>query len=143
MAAGALIRNHVGDVLIVKPTYRDHWLIPGGVVDADESPKAACAREVREELGIEVSVGKLLCVEYRTGRGEHTESLQFVFDGGSLDPSQTAQIDPPRDEIAEYGFVSLDRAVQLLHPALSRRITAILQTRNAHVTLYMEDGKVV
>jgi hypothetical protein len=38
MAAGALFFNHRDEILILKPTYRDDWLIPGGVVELDESP---------------------------------------------------------------------------------------------------------
>jgi 8-oxo-dGTP diphosphatase len=29
--AGALIRDTAGNVLIVKPNYRDHWTLPGGI----------------------------------------------------------------------------------------------------------------
>jgi 8-oxo-dGTP diphosphatase len=33
MASGALYFNNRGELLIVKPTYRAAWLIPGGVVE--------------------------------------------------------------------------------------------------------------
>ncbi|MFC7641019.1 NUDIX domain-containing protein [Streptosporangium lutulentum] len=42
MAAGALIRDAVGAVLLVDPTYKPQWEVPGGSVDAGESPLAAC-----------------------------------------------------------------------------------------------------
>ncbi|MFE9188253.1 hypothetical protein ACFYL6_01455 [Micromonospora sp. NPDC007208] len=32
-AAAAFITDPAGDVLLVKPTYRDHWAFPGGYVD--------------------------------------------------------------------------------------------------------------
>src|SRR4051794_41118953 len=86
MAAGALFFDGRGRLLVVKPTYRsDDWYsIPGGVVEEDESPKAGCAREVREELGLEVPIGALLAVDYRPQEGQVTENLQFVFAGGVL-----------------------------------------------------------
>ncbi|MBO0851081.1 MAG: NUDIX hydrolase, partial [Pseudonocardia sp.] len=52
VAAGALFVDG-GRVLLVRKTYGNRWDIPGGYVDRGESPRAACRREVREEIGIE------------------------------------------------------------------------------------------
>jgi ADP-ribose pyrophosphatase YjhB (NUDIX family) len=38
MAAGALLFDEDGRILLVEPTYKPYWEIPGGVVEADESP---------------------------------------------------------------------------------------------------------
>ena len=46
VAAGVLIRDDAGRVLLVKPTYKDGWEIPGGYVEKGESPHAAATREV-------------------------------------------------------------------------------------------------
>ncbi len=50
MSAGALFL-HKDTILVVKPSYLDYWLPPGGGVEAGESPKEACIREIREEKG--------------------------------------------------------------------------------------------
>ena len=34
LAAGALIRNERGEMLLVKPNYKDGWILPGGTVEA-------------------------------------------------------------------------------------------------------------
>jgi 8-oxo-dGTP diphosphatase len=60
VAAGVLFRDAVGRVLLVKPTYKDGWEIPGGYVEAGESPRAAAAREVKEELGLAVHLTEML-----------------------------------------------------------------------------------
>ena len=65
MGSGALIRDPAGRVLLVEPTYKATWEIPGGNVERDEAPRAACARELREELGLEIVLGRLLVVECR------------------------------------------------------------------------------
>ena len=60
VSAGALIFDRAGRLLILKPTYKSGWTIPGGVMEADgESPWEACRREVREETGIDVARGRL------------------------------------------------------------------------------------
>ena len=41
-AAAGLITNPAGDVLLVKPTYRDGWNFPGGCVEPGEYPHDAC-----------------------------------------------------------------------------------------------------
>ncbi|MFH0988218.1 MAG: NUDIX hydrolase, partial [Parcubacteria group bacterium] len=54
MGAGVLFLNEQKELLIVNPTYKDHWAVPGGSVEENESPRQACLREIKEELGIEV-----------------------------------------------------------------------------------------
>ena len=33
VAAGALITDPAGRILLVKPNYRDHWTLPGGICE--------------------------------------------------------------------------------------------------------------
>jgi len=69
VSAGALIFDRKGRLLILNPTYKSGWTIPGGVMEADgESPWEACQREVREETGIEVSHGWISADLGRAGR---------------------------------------------------------------------------
>ena len=65
VSAGALIFDRAG-LVILKPTYKSGWTIPGGVMEADgESPWEACRREVREETGLDVSRGRLAAMDFR------------------------------------------------------------------------------
>ena len=57
-SAGALIFDDAGRLLVVNPTYKAHWTVPGGIMEADgETPWEACRREVHEEVGLVVEHG--------------------------------------------------------------------------------------
>ena len=58
VAAAMLLTDPVGAVLIVEPTYKPGWEIPGGAVEDGESPWAGAVREVAEELGIAACPGR-------------------------------------------------------------------------------------
>ena len=85
-SAGALIFDRAGRLLILKPTYKSGWTIPGGVMEADgETPWDACRREVREECGLEVCGGRLACVDFRPSRPMRPGGIRFLFDCGVVD----------------------------------------------------------
>jgi len=82
MSAGALIRDGDGRVLLVEPSYKAEWEIPGGIVEDDEAPWATVARELVEEIGLDRPVGRLLVLDHRPP--DVPEQLAFVFDGGII-----------------------------------------------------------
>jgi 8-oxo-dGTP diphosphatase len=139
MAAGALILDQHARILIVKPSYRPDWLVPGGVIEADESPYQACVREVEEEVGLTLPIGVPLCIEYSSGDEKRTESIQFVFDGGICSPEQASQIRRQEEEIEQYKWAEPEEAQRLLHPRLAIRIAYALQARPEQRTIYLEN----
>ena len=140
IAAGALFLDSDQRILIVKPTYRTGWLVPGGVVEAEESPRHACCREVREEIGLDVEPLRLLCVEYRGRSDDITECLQFVFFCGVLGDDRIAAIRLEAAELSDHRFVPLEEALQLLNPRLARRIELSRRALDEGTILYVEDG---
>jgi ADP-ribose pyrophosphatase YjhB (NUDIX family) len=58
----AVIRNDLGELLLVHKTDNDLWALPGGGVDPGESVTMAVVREVKEETGIDVVVDDLVGV---------------------------------------------------------------------------------
>jgi ADP-ribose pyrophosphatase YjhB (NUDIX family) len=83
VAAGALFLDDRGRVLLVHPTYKDTWDIPGGYVERGESPAAACRRELKEELGLDRTPIRLLNVDWAPSDREG-DKLLFLFDCGPL-----------------------------------------------------------
>ena len=68
VSAGALVFDRAG-LLVLKPTYKSGWTIPGGVLETDgETPGDAGRREVAEELGLHIDAGhpaRLACMDFR------------------------------------------------------------------------------
>ncbi|MEU6416004.1 NUDIX hydrolase [Streptomyces spiralis] len=104
-SAAAVFFNPDGEVLIVNPTYKDYWNLPGGAIDIDqgETPYDAAVREVREELGVTPPIGRLLVHAWITVAGKGAQAL-YVFDGGVLSPKDQAAITLQESELSEYRF---------------------------------------
>jgi 8-oxo-dGTP pyrophosphatase MutT (NUDIX family) len=140
-SAGALIFDKAGRLLIVKPTYKSGWTIPGGVMEADgETPWEACRREVREETGIDVRNGRLVCMDFRRPRPGKPGGIRFLFRCGPISGKYLATIAIQPEEIAEYRIVALPDALPLLRRPIRRRVRAASCGRGL---VYLEDGRPV
>ncbi|WP_405143405.1 NUDIX hydrolase [Sphaerisporangium sp. NBC_01403] len=137
--AGALITDPSGRVLLVKPNYRAHWLWPGGHVDEDETPDEACAREITEELGLTLPVGRLLGVHWVPPFSERPLPLvHFLFDCGSLPGAEGLVLQ--EEELDECGFFDEDEARALMPSYLIRRLHAALEAKAHGTTFYLTGG---
>jgi len=141
MAAGALFVDDADRVMLVKPTYKNFWDIPGGYVEPGESPAEACIREVREELGIEPQIGRLLVVDWAPTEKEGDKVL-FIFDGGRLTDEQHGAIRIQTAELIRYEYVSLSDLARYTIDRLVRRTSAAHQALRTGLPLYLENGDV-
>ncbi|MFJ1756644.1 NUDIX domain-containing protein [Kitasatospora sp. NPDC088134] len=138
-AAGVLFFDEADRVLLVKPTYKPGWEIPGGYLHPGETPSEGAAREVEEELGITPPVARLLVVDWAPHPTEG-DKLLFVFDGGVLPIEERARINLDGVEIGEYAFHAVDRLDEVLIPRLARRVQAACTARTKPETVYLEHG---
>ncbi|MFJ4184165.1 NUDIX domain-containing protein [Kitasatospora sp. NPDC089509] len=145
MAAGALIRDGLGRVLLVNPTYHaDRWLLAGGGMDRDGlSPKETLRRELLEELGLDLPVGRLLVVDWIPQEGRFFEETVYVFDCGVLDEQARAAVRLPEKELSGFEFFELEEACKRLAGQDARRL------REAYGVLergtgseYLESGRI-
>jgi ADP-ribose pyrophosphatase YjhB (NUDIX family) len=134
MAAGVLFRDTAGRVLLVEPSYKPDWEIPGGVVEADEAPWEAAAREVREEIGLDRPIGHLLVIDHLPASDGRPERLLHVYDGGLLDDTDVAGMICADGEVVSVGFYTLDEARKRVKLVLAERLTAALQAADQGVT---------
>ena len=87
MGVRALIRDQSGAVLLIRHSYVGGWHMPGGGVGRGETVHQAMAREVREEVGLEVvGTARMLGLYARFRHGSSDHVSVFVVDEWSGTP---------------------------------------------------------
>jgi 8-oxo-dGTP diphosphatase len=140
MAATAFFRDEQGRVLLVNPSYKETWDLPGGAVEAEESPHAACRREVAEELGLDRPPGPLLAVDWVPSRPERPEGLIVIYDGGVLSEAEINEIVLADGELIEFAFVAQDKVSTLVTSVLARRVASCLKALTTRTVAALENG---
>ena len=140
-SAGAILHDGAGRILVLKPTYKSGWTIPGGQMEEDgESPWDACRREVVEETGLVVTSGRLVCVDFLRLRPDRAGGVRFLFDCGVIPESDRGRIVVQEGEIEDHFWATPEEADGLLSGPVGRRVGQALQ---AVGTIYLEDGRPV
>lgn len=135
--SAVIFRDESGDILIVKPDYRDDWLLPGGSIDEDESPQACAIRETEEEIGLTISNPRLVGMCY-SRKENFCDGFTFFFDGGVLDDNAIDTIVLQEDELLEFRFVSTEEGQSLLNGAGSVSLSHCLAAIESGTTAYIE-----
>jgi ADP-ribose pyrophosphatase YjhB (NUDIX family) len=113
------------ELLLMQRSDNAHWGLPGGYVEPGESIVAAARREVHEETGVEVAVGRLVgvysdpsmqVIEYPDGRRVHAVNLCF-----EADPLRAGAATTP-DEVLATGYFASDALPDPLVPIHRVRI---------------------
>ena len=139
MSAAVLIRDVRGRVLLVEPSYKPGWEIPGGVVENGESPWLTAEREVREEIGLSRPPGRLLVVDH-VSADAMPERIAFVFDGGLIDAEDVPRLvfDP---EIRAAELCETANLAARTNPLLLARVAAAIHAANTGETALCEQGR--
>jgi 8-oxo-dGTP pyrophosphatase MutT (NUDIX family) len=139
LGASALVTDEAGNVLVVEPTYKPFWEVPGGMVEAGEDPRTACLREVREEIGLDIDLGPLLVMMHATLPPPRGDSIMFVYDGGTLEQPRRITLDPT--ELASYRFVAPAELATVLSPRLAKRMEMALRARKSGRVVELVGGE--
>jgi 8-oxo-dGTP diphosphatase len=134
--AAALITSADGEVLLVKPNYRELWSLPGGMLEDGEPPETGCGREVLEELGLDLLMGPLLALHWIAPEGLRPRPIvAFVFDGGVLD--DFSQIVLQESELDAFRLVPPSELGEYLPAYMAPRVAGALSARETGVPVYL------
>jgi nucleoside triphosphatase len=99
---GALIVNRQGKILLTKShKWFDKYTLPGGHIEVGETMKEAAAREVKEEVGLDVEVAEMLLMQEAIFAVEFWKRKHFIF-FDFLCKSKDQQVKLDGRELQEY-----------------------------------------
>ena len=135
-----LIRDGDERVLLCQLTYKQDWDLPGGVVEVGESPQLAVAREVEEELGLQIEPGSLLLTDWLPPWSGWDDALCLVFDGGAHDAAITDTIVRQTREIRSAEFCTPEQVRERCADFTARRVVSALANLAGPGPAYTESG---
>ncbi|MGH3630023.1 MAG: NUDIX domain-containing protein [Sciscionella sp.] len=138
VAADVLIRDESGRILLVNPTYKDHWDLPGGMAESNEPPRKSAERELAEELGVTITAGRILVLDWIGPHGPWDDQLVFIFDGGTLTAEQLAQVRVIDPEVSEFAMLDPEEAGRRLRPDMAQRLSRAQQALSSGSMDYAE-----
>lgn len=125
VVAGLIEGSEPGRYLISQRPAGSHlahaWEFPGGKVEAGEAPDQALARELREELGIEVEVGEVFAVGHHVYPPPGREVILMVY------RCRLVRGEPQCLGVAAWRWVPASELVELPLPPADRPVVARLK----------------
>lgn len=116
-----------GRLLLLQPTSSRSqlWELPGGGIDSDagEGPREAARRALRDQLGLDVPLGRLLAVDWSHG-APWLSRMTYTFHGATLGEHDLARIRLVPHRNAAWRMVSVDDSAALVSEPSLRRLDA-------------------
>lgn len=137
VCAGVLIVDENWRILLVEPTYKDTWEVPGGIVELGESPREGARRECVEELGFDVGIGRLLVIDWVTHGRTPGDALMYMYSTESVD---TSQIILPPEELRSWEWCDPGSVMSRVKAFQARRLFAALDALREGTCTELENG---
>jgi 8-oxo-dGTP diphosphatase len=122
----AVIRGEDGRLLITQrlpsDTLGGYWEFPGGKVDPGEEPRAALARELREELGVEAEIGAEI---HRVVHAYPDRDVRLYFHEARIVSGEPRII-----EVADLRWVTLAELMDYTFPEADRPLLEQLRAES-------------
>lgn len=138
VAAFGFIFDENNKILLCHRYDYDLWNLPGGTMEAGESPWECVVREVREETGLEVEITRLAGIYNKSDKGELVFSFICKVVGGQLILNEEA------DKIEYFAIKDIpsntsQKQVARIHDALEEKeIVLKNQTGKSSIELTKE-----
>lgn len=114
-----IILDEKNRMLLVKQQHEDKaiWMVPGGGIEEGENAAEAAIREVKEETGLDITVGRLLWhVEEVSERGQRFVNFFTArICGGTLELGEDPEFDGQHQVLREVRFMSRSEMAELPH----------------------------
>jgi ADP-ribose pyrophosphatase YjhB (NUDIX family) len=132
LSVSAVVRRASGahEILLMRRSDNGHWGLPGGYVELGESVSQAVVREVREETGFGIDLGRLVgvyseparqVIEYPDGR--RVQAVNLCFEAVARERGQPTT----PDETLDTGFYALDALPEPFVPIHAVRVADAAQ----------------
>ncbi|WP_420122377.1 NUDIX hydrolase [Nakamurella sp.] len=118
--AGVVV-NDEGQVLVVQRRDNGDWQPPGGILELDETIEEGLRREVREETGIEITVGPLTGVYKNMRLSVVALVFRCAYSSGAIGSS---------DETGQVRWLSFEEAIAIMQDAFAVRVRDAMTTTN-------------
>jgi 8-oxo-dGTP diphosphatase len=138
--AHVLMRDVEGRILLCDTAFKDDWELPGGIVEPGEPPREGAIREVREELGLDLAVGRLLVADWLPPYLGWEDALELIFDGGRVTQAELDAFSLQENEITSVALLTLEQAAELVTPLSHRRLSVAVGQADGE-TAYLHDGR--
>ena len=102
----AILLNDKQEVLLLKIAsgqLKNHWCMPGGIVEYDEKPQQSLIREVKEETGLDVHIDNLVDV-FLIDNDPRGNSMEILYKASLLNSKMLLS-----HEHSEHGFFPVDK----------------------------------
>jgi 8-oxo-dGTP diphosphatase len=96
VAADLIIRYEDGSIVLIKRAnepHKNHWALPGGIMEPDETIQQTAVREAKEETGLDVKLERLIGVYSKPGRDERGRSVSVLFEATAIGGNLKADTD--------------------------------------------------
>ena len=141
VAAGALLFDPKGRVLLVRSRMRGTWEYPAGSSAGRESPLETCRREVGEEVGLRPESYRLIGVDF-FHRGTPNGNLLFTF-AAKLTENEMKGLRIQKLELTEHQWATRDEALELIAPRLKARLAELFGAYDNDKPVYLHTGEPV
>jgi 8-oxo-dGTP diphosphatase len=116
MLAGCVIFNVHGAILLMhrKTPGRTQWETPGGIIDPGEEPHQTASRELEEELGIKVKIGREL--GHRDFE-EDGKTMHYIWFHATIAEGEPSIMEPDLyDDIRDFTWEEMEMRQDELSP---------------------------